>query len=217
MTRIAALIAVTIAVMSMAGCEARSLDDLDGSTQGATGGAPGGTSGGAPGATGGAPGGTSGGAPGATGGAPGGTGGADWQATLPPAAAALCAATGGNEITFQDEADAQAHLIGSWILCRPPGLSWATEQPDQHGIELDADMSWHILHWVGDTLMPTDGFQASGSYRFQPPQHLDYGPAMDAMLFFGLDYSFVTATMLDSPRKMLWSNGALYAREPDAN
>ena len=85
--------------------------------------------------------------------AKGGTGGAAGAMGSPPVlpsdVAALCDAPGGNELTFQDRADAQVHLIGRWILCCPPGLTWATEQADQGGIELGADMSWHILRWVG--------------------------------------------------------------------
>jgi len=151
----------------------------------------------------------------------GGTGGAAGAMGSPPElpsdVAALCNAPGGNELTFQDRADAQVHLIGRWILCRPPGLTWATEQADQGGIELGEDMSWHILRWVGGALTRADGFQASGTYRFNAPQHLDFGPATDAILFFGLDNSFVSATLLDSPPKMLWDNASLYVREGNTN
>ena len=130
-------------------------------------------------------------------------------------ATVLCNASGGNEITFQDVADAHAHLIGSWILCRAPGLSWATEQPDQGGIELGVDLTWHILRWAGGALTRSDGFQASGTYRFNMPQNLMFMPANSVTLFFGLDYSFVDATMLDSPQKMRWNNNSIYVRVPD--
>jgi hypothetical protein len=161
-----------------------------------------------------------GGAQGGTGGTPTGAGGAGGGGSppgLPAEVAALCNAAGGHEITFQDKADAQAHLVGRWILCRTPGLTWATEQPDQGGIELDADMTWHMLHWVGGTLTAADGFQASNSYSFSRPEPLDYAPDMTAFLFFGIDYSFVKATMLDSPSKMRWDNGSIYLREANTN
>jgi hypothetical protein len=124
----------------------------------------------------------------------------------------LCNLQSGNEITFKDRADAQAHLVGRWILCRPPGLYWAGQQTDQAGIDLDEDMSWHLLHMVGGTLTRADGFQSNGTYRFNAPQDLDYMPANTATLFFGIDYSFVTATMLDGLAKMLWDNGSIYAK-----
>jgi hypothetical protein len=154
-------------------------------------------------------------------GAKGGAGGAAGDMWPPPGlpsdVAALCNAPDGNELTFQDRADAQVHLIGRWILCRPPGLTWATEQADQGGIELGADMSWHILRWVDGALTRADGFQAMGTYRFNAPQDLDFGPATNAMLFFGLDYSFVTATLLDSSPRMRWDNASIYIREANTN
>jgi hypothetical protein len=131
--------------------------------------------------------------------------------TAPPTSA-LCAATGGTEMTFANTNDARRFLGGRWILCSGPGLSWADAQRDQAGIDLGADMSWHLLRGTDEAVARADGFQAAGMYRFQPPQDLDFAPARDALLFFGIDYSFVTLTMLDSPRKMHWSNGSVYAR-----
>jgi hypothetical protein len=155
------------------------------------------------------------GAGGSSGTGAGGNGGAGGTTTPPDWAAALCNASGGNELTFQDVAHAQAHLVGSWILCRQPGLSWATEQPDQGGIELGPDMAWRLLRWVGGALTRADGFQASGTYRFNAPQDLMFMPANAVTLFFGLDYSFVDATMLDVPQKMRWNNNSIYVRVPD--
>jgi hypothetical protein len=126
--------------------------------------------------------------------APGGT----QQAPVP----AACAATGGQEITFASLGDAQMYLTGRWVLCGGPGLSFATEQPKQAGVELTADRGWTILRADGQGLAPADGFQASGSYIFGQPQHLMLGPSKQATLFFGLDWSFAEVTMLDSPRKM---------------
>jgi hypothetical protein len=68
---------------------------------------------------------------------------------------------------------------------------------------------WYVLVPSDDGLVRSDGFQASGTWRFQPPQDLNYGPATTAGLFLGLDYSFTWVTMLDSPRKMRWSYSAL--------
>lgn len=44
----------------------------------------------------------------------------------------------------------------------------------------------------------------SDTYRFNQPQDLDFGPSSAVTLFLGADWSFVTYTMLDSPRKMRW-------------
>jgi hypothetical protein len=74
---------------------------------------------------------------------------------------------------------------------------------DQAGVEIGADMQWYVLRRDADgTLARAAGFQASGPWRFQPPQDLDYGPSMQALLFFGVDYSFANLTMLDAPKKL---------------
>jgi hypothetical protein len=130
------------------------------------------------------------------------TGGSGGSGPPSPGYEELCAATGGNEITFADEADATELMAGKWVLCRGPGLVFATEQPGQAGVEITTDMLWYVLEPSGSGLARASGFQASGTWRFQPPQDLNYGPAMTAMLFMGADYSFMTMSMLDSPRKM---------------
>jgi hypothetical protein len=115
---------------------------------------------------------------------------------------AACDAKGGSEITFTGEADALEHLRGRWVLCSGPGLAFATEQPNQGGMELGGDKRWHVLRRDGAQVTPAAGFQASGSFIFAQPQHLNFGPSNEAMLFFGIDWSFGKITMLDSPRKM---------------
>jgi hypothetical protein len=122
---------------------------------------------------------------------------------------ALCDASGGSELTFADEDDATEKLAGRWVLCSGPGLPMATEQPDQAGIELTTDLRWSLLVPSDSGLVPASGFQASDSFRFQPPQELMLGPATTALLFMGIDYSFATVSMLDSPRKTRWSYGSL--------
>jgi hypothetical protein len=154
-----------------------------------------------------------------------GAGGAPASEGLTSAEGAACAAVGGDQITFKNTADAQASLVGVWVLCRGGGLTQATEQTDQAGIELDADMTWHLLRRVTGTLVRADGFGASGPYTFPQPQDLDFGSAPRVDLFFGLDFSFYEASILDSPRKMAWtaitgmpstSLPTIYAREPGA-
>jgi hypothetical protein len=88
------------------------------------------------------------------------------------------------------------------MLCTGPGLVFATEQKDQAGVEIGADMQWYVLRRDAGALSRAAGFQASGAWRFQPPQDLDIGPSMQALLFFGADYSFANVTMLDAPKKL---------------
>jgi hypothetical protein len=133
---------------------------------------------------------------------------------------ALCEMPGGNEITFKDKTDALAHLVGRWTLCTGPGLAFATEQPNQAGVEFAADMTWYALQRQGSTLSRAGGFQASGTFRFNAPGDLDFGPSTTMDLFFGVDSSFAKLTMLDSPRKMrsqfgspLNATPSIYARE----
>jgi len=76
------------------------------------------------------------------------------------------------------------------------------EQTEQAGVELTADKQWYILDATSDGLTRASGFFASGTYRFQPPQDLNYGPSPTALLFMGADYSFNSVRMLDAPRKM---------------
>ena len=140
----------------------------------------------------------------------GGAGGGGPPPGLPGDVAARCDAPAGNPITFQDRADAQSHFVGRWILCRRPGLGWATQQTDQGGIEIRADMSWQLLHWASGSLTTAQGTDASGAWRFNVPMMLDTAPSTSAILFFGLDYSFIYVMVLDSPRKMVWNNGSVY-------
>lgn len=135
---------------------------------------------------------------------------------------ARCNAPGGTEITFANVNDAQKHLVGRWIRCQGPGLPFATEQRQQAGIEFGADMTWYLLTPVDGSLARASGFDASDSYRFQPPQDLDYGPSKGMILFLGAAYSFAHATMLDSPRKLrmafntpLDDTPSIYVREVD--
>jgi hypothetical protein len=106
------------------------------------------------------------------------------------------------QTTFADTTDAQLQFAGRWVLCSGPGLVFATEQHEQAGLELSPDMQWYVLRRDAATLLRADGFQSSGSYRFQPPQDLDNGPSMQALLFFGVDYSFATISMLQAPKKI---------------
>jgi hypothetical protein len=154
-----------------------------------------------------------------------GAGGAAVPVGLTRVEGVACSADGGNEIGFKNTADAQARLVGVWVLCRGAGLTQATEQPNQAGIEFGADMSWHLMRRVNGALVRANGFQASGTYTFPQPQDLDFGSSMRVDLFFGLDFSFYEATILDSPRKMAWSPVAgtpstspatIYAPEPGA-
>ena len=145
---------------------------------------------------------------GGTGGS-GPTGESGGSGAVPSGYTELCAATGGNELTFADEAEATDKLAGSWVLCSGPGLVFATEQPRQAGVELTTDMHWYALEPSEGGLTRASGFQASDTWRFQPPQDLEFGPANTAMLFMGIDYSFVTVSMLDSPRKSRWDFGPL--------
>ena len=152
-----------------------------------------------------------------------GAGGAAVPAGLTRAEGVTCSADGGNEIGFKNTVDAQARLVGVWVLCRGAGLTQATEQPNQAGIEFGSDMSWHLMRRVNGALVRADGFQASGIYTFPQRQDLDFGSSMRVDLFFGLDFSFYEATILDSPPKMAWSPvtgtpsaspATIYAREP---
>ena len=138
----------------------------------------------------------------------GGAGGGGPPPGLPGDVAARCDAPGGNPITFQDRADAQSHFVGRWILCRRPGLGWATQQTDQGGIEIRADMSWQLLHWVSGTLTTAQGTDASGAWRFQPPMMLDTAPSTAPSCSSG-STTASSVTVLDSPRKMLWDNGSV--------